>query len=76
MQLTNKRITNLLFVTQGVGIIFVFVFLIAYLAGLPSTNVLHSEPVFRVPLTILGIVLIALLLATIVLSVYSKRAPE
>jgi hypothetical protein len=62
-----------LFVTQGVGIVFVGIFLAAYLGGLPTTNVLHSEPAFKIPLTIFGIALLVLILATVILAVNSKK---
>ncbi len=39
----------------------------------PSTTVLHSEPAFRIPLTIFGIVLLVLVLATVVLAGISKK---
>jgi hypothetical protein len=62
-----------LFFTQGVGAIFVGVFLAAYLGGMPSTNVLHSEDAFRIPLTILGVVLLVLILATIIFAVFQIK---
>jgi hypothetical protein len=65
-----------LLAAQGVGAVFVGIFLAAYLGGLimtPSTTVLHSEPAFRIPLTIFGIVLLVLVLATVVLAIYSKK---
>lgn len=74
MRLTDKRISTFLFAAQGVGVIFVGIFLVAYLGGLPSTNVLHSEPAFRMPLTILGIALLVLVLVTIILAVFVKRS--
>jgi hypothetical protein len=73
LRLTDKRISNFLFVTQGVGIVFVGIFLAAYLGGLPTTNVLHSEPAFKIPLTIFGIALLVLILATVILAVNSKK---
>ncbi|MGD0406990.1 MAG: hypothetical protein ABSB10_10125 [Candidatus Bathyarchaeia archaeon] len=76
MKLNDKRITNFLLAVQGVGAVFVGIFLAAYLGGLimtPSTTVLHSEPAFRIPLTIFGIVLLVLVLATVVLAIYSKK---
>ena len=76
LRLTDKRTSTFLFATQGIGIVFVGIFLAAYLGGLPSTNVLHSEPAFRIPLTILGIALLVLVLANVVLSVYRKRSSE
>jgi len=72
----NKRITNLLLAVQAVGAVFAGIFLAAYLGGMfmtPSTTVLHSEPAFRIPLTIFGIVLLLLILATVVLAVASKK---
>lgn len=73
MRLSNRRIVTFLFVLQGVGAVFVGIFLAAYLGGLPSTAVLHSEPVFRVPLIIFGGVLLVLVLATSVLAFLSKE---
>jgi hypothetical protein len=74
LRLTDKQISTFLFATQGVGIIFVGIFLAAYLGGLPSTNVLHSEPAFRIPLTIFGIILLVLVLAAIILAVFLKKS--
>ena len=73
MRLTDKRISTFLFATQGVGIVFIGIFLAAYLGGLPSTNVLHSEPAFRIPLTILGAVLLVLVLSTVIIAAFSKK---
>jgi len=72
----NKQITNLLLAVQGLGAVFVGIFLAAYLGGMfmtPSTTVLHSEPAFRIPLTVFGILLLVLVLATIALAVSSKK---
>lgn len=73
MQLTDKQVSNFLFATQGVGAIFVGIFLTAYLGGLPSTNVLHSEAAFRIPLTILGVVLLVLVLATVIVAAFQRK---
>lgn len=62
-----------LFVAQGIGAIFVGFFLAAYLGGLPSTAVFHSEPAFRIPLYIFGVVLLVMMLAAAVLAVLSKK---
>jgi hypothetical protein len=61
-----------LFVVQGVGVIFVAIFLAAYLGGLPSTDVLHSEAAFRIPLFIFGVVLVFLLMAAFIPIVLSE----
>jgi hypothetical protein len=73
LRLSDKQINAFLFVTQGVGVVFVGIFLAAYLAGLPSTAVFHSEAAFRIPLTILGAVLLIMVLSASVLAVLSKK---
>ena len=73
MRLSEKQINAFLFVTQGVGAVFVGIFLAAYLAGLPTTAVFHSEPAFRIPLTILGAALLIMVLSASVLAVLSKK---
>jgi hypothetical protein len=74
MNLSDNRINKLLFATQGVGAIFVAVFLAAYLGGLPTTNVLHSELALKIPLIIFGATLLALLLSALILSLSQKKA--
>lgn len=49
------------------------IFLAAYLAGLPTTEVFHSDPAFRVPLSIFGAVLLVMVLSAFVLAVLSKK---
>lgn len=73
MQITEKKVNRLLYATEGVGVVFVAVFLAAYLGGLPSTNVLHSEPAFKITLIIFGAALLLLILMTSVLAVILKK---
>jgi hypothetical protein len=73
LRLSDRRTATFLFALQGVGAVFVGIFLAAYLGGLPSTVVLHSEPVFRIPLFIFGAVLLVLVLSALVLAVLSKK---
>ena len=73
MRFSEKRVTQFLFATQGVGAVFVGIFLAAYLGGLPSTDVLHSEPAFRIPLIAFGAVLLIMVLATVILAAYHKK---
>jgi hypothetical protein len=72
LRLSDKKINKFLFAVQGVGAVFVGIFLAAYLGGLPSTTVLHSEPAFRIPLFILGAVLVFLLVSAFVPIVLSE----
>jgi hypothetical protein len=73
MQLANKQINIFLFAAEGIGAIFVSIFSAAYLLGLPSTNVLHSEPIFRTLLSAFGVLFLIFILAALVLSVLAKR---
>ncbi len=59
----TKKQTSAMYILQGLGAIFVAVFLTAYLGGLPSTDVLHKLPEFRIPLTILGAILLVFIVA-------------
>ena len=76
LRLTDKRISNFLFVTQGIGAIFVGIFLAAYLGGLPSTNVLHNEAAFRIPLSILGVLLIVLVFAAVIVAAFQRKSNQ
>jgi hypothetical protein len=73
LRLTDKQTAKFLFAVQGIGAVFVGIFLAAYLSGLPTTAVLHSEPAFRIPLTILGVALLILVLSAFVLAGLSKN---
>jgi hypothetical protein len=73
----NKKTTTLLLAIQGVGAVFVGIFLAAYLGGMfmnPSTTVLHSELVFRIPLIIFGSALLLLILVTVIRAVSKKNS--
>ncbi len=71
--LSEKRMHNFLFAVQGVGIVFVAIFIVAYLGGLPTTNVLHNQPVFRISLAVVGVVFLVITFATVVLAVFSRK---
>jgi hypothetical protein len=73
LNLTQKQISQFLFAVQGIGIVFVGIFLAAYLGGLPTTNVLHIEPVFRIPLAVFGLLFLVLVLATLVLAALRRK---
>jgi hypothetical protein len=76
LEQNNKITRSLLFALQGVGAVFVGIFLAAYLGGMfmtPSTTVLHSEPAFKISLTIFGILFLVLVLAIVMLAVLTKK---
>ncbi|MGA3060551.1 MAG: hypothetical protein ABSD92_09305 [Candidatus Bathyarchaeia archaeon] len=74
MTLADKKLTTILFSLEGVGAVFVSIFLAAYLGGLPTTTVLHDEPAFRIPLIIFGALLLVLIFASVVLAVFSRTS--
>lgn len=74
--MNDKRITTFLYALEGVGAVFVGVFLAAYLGGLfvvPQTTVFHSEPAVRIALAIFGAILLILILASASLAIYLKN---
>jgi hypothetical protein len=73
MTLTDKKLTTVLFSLEGVGAVFVCIFLAAYLGGLPTTTVLDDEPAFRIPLIIFGAALLVLILVTVVLAFLQRK---
>jgi hypothetical protein len=73
VRLSDKKLAAFLFSLEGAGAVFAGIFLVAYLGGLPSTEVLHSEPVFRIPLAIFGAALLVLVLSALILAALTKR---
>jgi hypothetical protein len=72
LQLSNKQITQFLFAAEGIGAIFVSIFSAAYLLGLPTTEVRHSEPIFRISLSVFGVSFLIFILTAFVLSFIVK----
>jgi len=72
MKLSDRKINKYLFTIQGLGAIFVGFFLVAYLGGLPTTAVLHSEPAFRIPLFIIGAFLFFVLISAFIPVILSE----
>jgi len=66
MTLSGKKLNFFLYTIEGVGGVFVIIFLAAYLGGIPTTNVLQNQPAFRIPLQVFGAVLLILILAGVV----------
>ncbi len=72
LTLRGKRFNTFLYAVQGVGGVFVAVFLAAYLAGLPTTTVFHSQPAVRFTLVVVGALFLVLILVAVILAVYRK----
>ena len=73
MRLNDKKLTTFLLSLEGAGAVFAGIYLAAYLGGLPSTAVLHSEPVFRILLFIFGSVLLVLVLSALIFAALAKE---
>jgi hypothetical protein len=76
LRLTDREKNGFLYAVEGVGAVFISIFLTVYLLGLrdvPKDVVYHSEPAFRIPLSILGILFIALVLSALAIAALMKR---
>jgi succinate dehydrogenase hydrophobic anchor subunit len=71
-KLNKKQSQTFLFAAQGVGTVFVVIFLAAYFGGLPSTETLNSEPSFILAQTVVGLLLIVFVIAAFVLAILTK----
>jgi hypothetical protein len=72
----DKSVTTALFALEGVGAVFVGLFLAVYLGGLfvtPQTTVFHSVPEIRLALAILGVILLVVILATVILAFLKRK---
>lgn len=69
----ERKIHLLLFTTEGIGAIFLGIFLVAYLAGIPTTTVYHSDPIVRMSLTAVGIMFLILILLTVIAALIKRK---
>lgn len=79
LPLTNKQKNWFLYTVEGVGAVFVSLFIFVYLAGLsrlPSDVVYHSDPVFRLPLSMIGAILVTLAVVAIVIAVVFNKKKD
>jgi len=63
-----KSLSLYIIAVQVVGVAFYGVFSAAYILSIPSTKVLSGEAIFKVPLTVFGILFIVLILASMVIA--------
>lgn len=76
MKASSQGLSKLLFAVEGVGAVFIGVFLAAYLGGLfvvPQTTVFHSDPTVRLVLAILGVILLVLVLVTVIVAILKRK---
>jgi len=72
LQLKRNHLMRLVFFTQGTGAAFFAVFLASYALALPSNQVLHGQPIFRIPLSTFGALFLVLTAISLVLSIIIK----
>jgi hypothetical protein len=58
---------------QGIGAVFYGVFSSAYMLALPSSDLLHGEPIFKLLLSIWGGLFLILIFVAIALSMLLKK---
>ena len=78
MELSAKQKKVLLYLTRGVGILFVIFFLTAYfggrvLGGVSSTETLNNDPNFIFLQAIFGVLFIVFVIVTLVFAVMVKQ---
>jgi hypothetical protein len=71
--LNESQISKFLIAFEGIGTIFAGAFLIAYLSGLPTDVVYHSDPTLRMILSIFVGLLIVFVLLAFLISVMIKK---
>jgi hypothetical protein len=76
---TTGQVRGFLFAVEGVGVVFVGLFLTVYLLGLkdlPGDMIYHSEPIFRTLLSIFSSLVIVIAVIALILSVILKKKIE
>lgn len=71
--MNESQISKFLYTFEGIGVILAGSFLIAYLSGLPTNVVNHSDSTLRIVLSIFGGVAIILVFAGLLISKFTKR---
>ena len=71
--MNDSQISKFLFAVEGIGAIFIGAFLSAYLMGLPTYVVYHSDPSLRMILSLFGGLLIILISIGFLISFLNKK---
>jgi hypothetical protein len=62
----GDQIKLLVFLAQGIGVLFYAIFLAAFYLPMPSNDTLIGDPTFRTPLSIFGGIFIILILTSLI----------
>lgn len=68
----RNQLAWFVFLTQEVGAIAFAIFITSYALALPTNQVLHGEPVFRIPLSIFGGIFLILTVTALIVSFIAK----
>ena len=71
--LNDNKISKFLYTFEGIGAVFIGAFLVAYLMGLPTNVVHHSNPNLRMILSISGGLLLILVSIALLISTLNKK---
>jgi hypothetical protein len=71
--LKSKQLALLVFLTQGIGVIFYGIFLAAFYLPLPSNETLIGDPIFRLSLSIFGGIFLILIAVSLMASRLLKQ---
>jgi hypothetical protein len=71
-KLKRNKLAWPVFLIQGIGATAYAVFIASYALALPSNQVLHGEPIFRIPLSIFGGLFILLTITALIISFIGK----
>jgi hypothetical protein len=69
----RKPLDLLVFLAQGIGVVFYVIFLAAFYIPLPSNDTLIGDPTFRTPLSIFGGILLILTIISIAAAYFRKQ---
>ena len=73
----NDKIVNAaLLALEGIGAVFVGLFLAVYLGGLfaiPQTTVFHSVPEIKLTLAVLGVTFLIIMLVSVIIAILKRK---
>ena len=69
----RKPLELLVFLAQGIGVVFYLIFLAAFYIPMPSNDTLIGDPTFRTPLSIFGGIFLILTIISLAVAYMRKN---
>lgn len=69
----NQPFKALVFLTQGLGVVFFVIFLLAFYLPMPSNDTLVGDAAFQTPMAIFGLLFVALAIVSLAASLAARR---